>query len=228
MLTETIDGPGVRGAARQGVALALAAAAGLHLAAFSGHVRQGVAVATFFFLAAALQLAAAVAVHRRTGQTAAITIAIAIGNIGLIVLWALSRTVGVPGGAHGGAPESVGLLDTLAVATEAVAVAGLFLLARRTSPTFPSSRRGRPTVVVTTCVVGVAALLLAPTPHGDHDHGVPSTPAVARVDPLPPAMYGRDARPADQRGQLDPTPPDAGCADPAECDHRHRHGDHAH
>ncbi len=226
LLTETSDAPGVRGTARQGVALELAAAAGLHLAALSGHLQQGVAVATFFLFAAALQLAAAVLVHRRIGANAAV--AIAVANIGLIVLWALSRTVGVPGGAHGGAPEPVGLLDTLAVVTEGVAVAGLFVLARRTSPASPSPRRGRSTVVLTACVVGAAALLLAPAPHGHHRHAAPSTPAVARVDPLTPAMHAPDAPPADQRAQVDTTPTDAGCANATDCGHPHRHGDHGH
>ncbi|MDQ4131693.1 MAG: hypothetical protein M3179_00445 [Actinomycetota bacterium] len=212
--------------ARQGVVLALAAAAGLHLAAFSQHLGEGVAVATFFLVVAALQLGAAAAVRGGISTTAGT--AIVIGNVALVVLWAVSRTWGVPAGPHAGTAEPVGILDSLAVATEAIAIVGLLLVPGRTPAV--RSRRRRPPVAVTASLVGVAALVLAPTTHGDHDHRLPSAPAVAGVTVPPPAFHapGLSSSPSDDRARADATRRDADCTHRTECDHRHGHGDHAH
>lgn len=106
-------------------AIALAVAAGLHLAALPDHAGQGLAVTGFFLAAAAFQLTAAwvialgsVGVKARQG--------IATGSLALIALWAWSRVAGLPVGTHEG-PEAVSLLDGLAVAAEIIAVAGLCL-----------------------------------------------------------------------------------------------------
>ncbi|HEX2042722.1 MAG TPA: hypothetical protein VHF24_08790 [Acidimicrobiales bacterium] len=208
-----------------GTALVLAAAAGLHLAAFFGHLPEGAAVAPFFLVAAGVQLTTAAAVRR--GIRATTAAAFAVANAGLIVVWAVSRTAGLPG-VHAGAPEPIGLLDTLTVVTEAVAVFGLLRRSRHPAAATGSRQQRRPAVVLTASFVAAAALLLAPSSHGDHDHEPPLPPAVARVDVLAPAPDAPEARQSHHHEDADATSPVPGCGPPPECTHPHGHDDHSH
>jgi hypothetical protein len=61
-------------------------------------------------------------------------IAGAIGNISILALYVLTRTVGIPLGPASGSVESVGAIDLVAKTTEALAVAGLVLLLLKTRP----------------------------------------------------------------------------------------------
>jgi hypothetical protein len=210
---------------RQGTALALAAAAGLHLAAFSGHLGEGPVVATFFLVVAGLQLGAAAAIHGAVG--AAGRLSILFGNIGLIVVWAASRTVGVAG-THAGDPEQVGTLDSLAVAVEALAVIGLFVLARHISPASRPRRHGRPALFLTAFVVGAAAVFVAPPTHGHYEHRPSSTLDVARGGIVTPAIDAPDAHPIDESTTPGETGSEPACTQRTGCHHPHGHGHHTH
>ncbi len=211
----------LRRLAPQGTALALAGAAGLHLAAFPQHLREGAGVASFFLLTALLQLVAAAFVQRGgRGQRARYVIA--AGNLGLIALWAASRSVGVAG-AHGGEPEPVGLLDVLAVAAEVVAVVGL--LARPGSAARSSPLVAWPALGLTALLVGGAALQWAPTTHADHVHRSPSRPAETQghngVEAVEPVEAVAPLVPVDALDVAGDHPHGHG-------DHPHTHGDHPH
>jgi hypothetical protein len=52
----------------------------------------------------------------------------AIGNVSILGLYLLTRTVGIPLGPGSGSVESVGVIDVVAKAAELLAVAGLALL----------------------------------------------------------------------------------------------------
>jgi hypothetical protein len=56
----------------------------------------------------------------------------AIGNVSILALYVLTRTVGIPLGPGSGSVESVGAIDLVAKSTEVLAVAGLVVLLIKT------------------------------------------------------------------------------------------------
>jgi hypothetical protein len=106
---------------------ALALASGLHAVAAPGHLQEGVAISVFFGAVAAGQLAAAIAILRR--PAVAVVDCVAGTTLALMLLWALSRTVGFPFGGHG-EREAIGVVDSLCLAAQAVAVGALAVAAR--------------------------------------------------------------------------------------------------
>src|SRR5436305_12387075 len=103
------------------VSLALAAAAGLHLAVLPDHLEEGLLIGAFFGVCAVLQLAAAVWVSAGAGRRAQQVII--AGNLAVIAIWAVSRTVGIPIGPDAGVPEPVSTLDALSFLAEIIALA---------------------------------------------------------------------------------------------------------
>lgn len=164
-----------RRARASAVAVALAAAAGLHLAAFPQHLDEGAAVAAFFLVAAGAQLVGAVVVQRGVSRRGALIIT--AGNLALIALWAMSRTVALPGVGHGNAAEPATWLDILAVVAEAVVVVGL--LARPVSARLSAAAVPWPATAAVAVVACAAALQWAPPTHA-HDTP-PSGPTTVRA-----------------------------------------------
>ncbi|MDQ6928426.1 MAG: hypothetical protein M3159_07150 [Actinomycetota bacterium] len=103
--------------------LALAAAAGLHLAAFPEHIAEGFLIASFFLVCAVLQLVAALMVRAGVGRRARQIIV--LGNVAVIGLWLVSRTVGLPLGPDANVPEAISSLDALSFVAEIIAIGGL-------------------------------------------------------------------------------------------------------
>jgi hypothetical protein len=58
----------------------------------------------------------------------------AIGIVGILCLYVLTRTTGIPLGPESGSVESVGVIDLVAKATEVLAVAGLVVLLVKSRP----------------------------------------------------------------------------------------------
>ena len=108
------------GAAVLVAVVASAAAAGVHAAVTPGHVGEGLAVGLFFLLTALAQSAWACAVLLRPERPVLVA-GIAL-NLGVALVWAMSRTTGVPFVAEG-RPEAVGTLDLAATGWELVLVA---------------------------------------------------------------------------------------------------------
>jgi hypothetical protein len=149
-------------------AAALAVAGGLHLAALPGHLDASTVAGAFFAGTAVAQLLGAVLVVTR--PSARTTQAVVAGNIAVLVLWAMSRTTGLPTGGELGVREPFGLLDGLAAAAEIlVVVAGLAIMVR--APKFTGRRHGswRPALalVLAWMVSGGAGLAVA---GGGHHH----------------------------------------------------------
>lgn len=113
---------------RQGVALASGCAATVHLAVMPPHFAQSAWYGAFFLVAAASQLVYAAAVLVR--PTRRLLLAGTVGCGAVVVLWLLTRTIGVPIGPARGATEPFGLLDVLASAAE-LGAAGSGVLALR-------------------------------------------------------------------------------------------------
>ncbi|GAB6984628.1 hypothetical protein [Nocardioides pyridinolyticus] len=105
-------------------------AAGVHAAMVLPHAREGLAVALFFLGCALAQLGWADRALRRPTPTWLVLGA--AGNLAVVAVWAVSRTVGLPG------REAVGAWDVTAVACELVAAAACLLAVRagvrRTAP----------------------------------------------------------------------------------------------
>ncbi len=99
-------------------ALCTAGAAAIHFAVTQQHFEEWWGFGIFFFVAGWVQLLwAAVAVRVSSRRLLLIGF---VGNLGVVVLWVLSRTVGLPFGPEPGEVESVGLSDLVATGFEVV------------------------------------------------------------------------------------------------------------
>jgi hypothetical protein len=58
----------------------------------------------------------------------------ALGNVGILALYVLTRTVGIPLGPSSGAIEPVGVIDVVAKTSEVLAVVALVVLLVKTRP----------------------------------------------------------------------------------------------
>lgn len=195
-----------RGLTSNTPAVALAVAAGLHLAALPDHAREGAVIGAFFLGTAAFQLVAAWLVGlRRIGIKA--RSAIVAGNLALLTLWGWSRLAGLPLDAHDG-PEAVSLLDALAVTAQLIAIAGLCRGGGRRDRRAGVSAGAA--LLAVALVTGGTALQLLPPTHPSHsdaqDHlqvhpGEPVHPTVRDLDLTPSSEPDHPREPA---GELDP------------------------
>ena len=155
----------------------LAAAGGLHLAALPGHLSESTAAGAFFALTAAAQLLAAVLVATRSSL--GIFRAVVAGNVGVLTLWLMSRTIGLPIAGELGVSEPIGLLDGFATAAElVVVVAGGAAIFRRStfSDRRPATWRLAFALALMWGLSGGGGLAMAGDGHhhGDaHAHGQP-------------------------------------------------------
>ena len=109
------------------------AAAGVHAAVAPMHLREGALVGSFFVACAGAQLAwAAVAWHR---PSPAVLWSGILGNLAVLALWLVSRTVGIPG--VGGGPEPLGPWDLTCALWEVVIVVGCFRMLGEPDPDGP-------------------------------------------------------------------------------------------
>lgn len=84
-----------------------AAAAGVHAAVGPAHFREGLIIGTFFASAALAQVGWSLAMAIRPSRT--LLVVAVVGNSAVLLLWLVTRTIGLPGLLPG--PESVGPWD---------------------------------------------------------------------------------------------------------------------
>ncbi|MGH8893129.1 MAG: hypothetical protein ACRDWY_07455 [Actinomycetes bacterium] len=167
--------PSTYDVARCWAGFALLGAGLIHLAVVREHLAESALHGAFFVVVGAGQLGVAlVAVARGRMPAPGIVVA---AQLGVVALWAASRTTGLPVGPQPWAPEPVGTADVLAVSLELLAVAAVLVL------TLPARRRlgtaVRPARWL--AMVGAGALVvaslttpaLASTEAGEHakEHG---------------------------------------------------------
>jgi hypothetical protein len=100
------------------------AAAGIHFAVIGAHLEQNLAEGLFFFALAWFQALWAQAYLLRAARAiAAVGVAV---NAGVVAIWLVSRTIGLPFGAQPGVAEPVGLADLMATSLE-IGLVGLLL-----------------------------------------------------------------------------------------------------
>ena len=110
-------------------AAALTVTAIIHLAVVPEHAREWPAAAAFFVVLAVVEVALAVAVMTKNDRGPLLAGSMISGMSA--VLWAASRTVGLPIGPDPFSPEAVAASDLIATALEVVAAATFFRLAIR-------------------------------------------------------------------------------------------------
>jgi hypothetical protein len=106
----------------------------IHAVVVPEHLKEWGPAGAFFITTAAMQLAAAVLLWRK--PTRALLRLVAYGSAGLVLLWTMSRTVGIPIGPGAGDVEPVGILDVLSTLDElgAIALSALLLSGRAFVP----------------------------------------------------------------------------------------------
>jgi tryptophan-rich sensory protein len=109
-------------AAILGLALCSAVAAAIHATVTAEHFEEAFAFGAFFLAASTLQAAWAVFFVYRPSRT--LLVAAGLGNAAVIVLWTLTRTVGLPIGPETWQPEAVGALDVISTLFEVALVLG--------------------------------------------------------------------------------------------------------
>ena len=151
--------------------LSLASAAGLvaavaHAAVVREHLAQWWGYGVFFGVVAVVQTAAAVVLYRR--PTPRTLVSVVAGNLALISLYTVSRTIGVPlVGPHAGHPEPVGTVDLIATAAEAVQVVAALVLLRRPAGAAHSIKHAGRFALVALCVLAAVAAAVPGRPvHG--------------------------------------------------------------
>lgn len=101
-------------------AVASIGAAVVHLVVIPEHFHEAAVYGAFFVVAAVCQLGGAGLLVARRSRLLALLVA--AGNALIVVLWILTRVVGIPLGPEAGVVEPVGGLDVLATTSELVIV----------------------------------------------------------------------------------------------------------
>jgi len=113
------------------VALCSGVAGVIHAVVTPEHFEEHVLFGLFFLAVTVLQMGVVVAALHRPSR--ALWIATAVGTVGVLALWALSRTVGLPIGPEPWTAEPTGLPDVACALYEAGVVFGCLELARARS-----------------------------------------------------------------------------------------------
>jgi hypothetical protein len=151
-----------------GLALTSLAAAAIHFAVTGDHFQEGVAIGLFFAILAWAQVLWAVGILLAPSR---LLLAAGIaGNLVVVVIWAVSRTTGLPFGAEAGTPEPVGAADVAATVLELVIVGGAALvLGRHALSETPGVRLSL--VPLGLAIVGVSiAVIFAGADHSHVEH----------------------------------------------------------
>ncbi|NKZ06918.1 hypothetical protein [Actinomadura latina] len=118
--------------ARRVAAIGSVLAAFIHYAVVPEHVNEWWAYGVFFSAVGMFQLVWAVLAY--TGKERPLLLSGLAVNLGVLALWVVSRTAGLPFGPESGEAEAVGVLDVLSGVAELALVGGILLALRRSRP----------------------------------------------------------------------------------------------
>ncbi|MDP9333135.1 MAG: hypothetical protein M3Q30_07480 [Actinomycetota bacterium] len=114
------------------LALLSAATAAIHSAVSAEHFEEAFIFGAFFLAASAAQAGWAILIVYRPSR--ALLLVGAVGNAATIVLWTLTRTVGLPVGPRPWHPEAIGTLDLISTLLElAIVLCAARVVARTTA-----------------------------------------------------------------------------------------------
>lgn len=117
---KSVGGARTRLAVYSAEALSMLAAL-LHLWVMPEHFEEWWGYGLFFLAAAAFQALYTMLMPRLAGRQSFL-IAGVVGNLSIIALYLVTRTIGVPAGPHAGQLEEVGFIDVAATSAEALLV----------------------------------------------------------------------------------------------------------
>ena len=109
-------------------------AALVHGSVMATHFREWFLFGLFFAIVTPLQLAWSAAVVRRAGPLRTVLVAGAVASVGIVVLWLVTRTVGLPFGPDIGQAEKIGVKDVLASLDELGTAALVWIALRPGEP----------------------------------------------------------------------------------------------
>jgi hypothetical protein len=145
-------------------ALASAAAGAIHLVVAQPHFDEWWGFGVFFVVSGAVQMGwAALAA---TAPSRELLLIGAAGNAAIVVLWAVTRTTGLPFGPESGAAEAVGSADLAAMAFEVVLVAAAVLLLRGVRSL--AAPRATAAALAAACFLATTAALAGESHHAGH------------------------------------------------------------
>lgn len=169
-------------------ATALLVGSAIHVVAVGPHAEHWPAAGVFFAVLAVTQTAAAVLlVTQRTNRG---LVAAGIVSAGTVLLWLVTRTVGLPFGPGAGVPEEVSTGDLVSTASSLFTLVSLVPLVGRPAPaTLRLTGRFATafTVVAPLVVAGTLAVAMPSVEDHHHDHGastitVPAAQGTAPAD----------------------------------------------
>ena len=118
---------GVDGVRRTILATTSLAAGGIHAVVIPEHLRESPLIGLFFAATAVFQIGWAMLIEEGRDRDERLLSLGAALNGAVVVVWVLSRTVGVPLGPEPWTPEPKGVLDVIATVLEVVLVATALL-----------------------------------------------------------------------------------------------------
>jgi hypothetical protein len=121
-ITESLEEAVNHALVRWPIGLLSLVAAVIHFAVTAEHFEEFVLFGVFFLVLAAFQLVWGVVVPQRLSPLV-LWVGLVV-NLGVIVIWVVSRTSGLPVGPEAGEAEEIGLLDGVSTAAEALIVLG--------------------------------------------------------------------------------------------------------
>jgi len=187
---EVVEGQppvGGRGTAVLCLALLSAAAGAIHVAFAPTHMEESWTHGTAFVTVGLFQIGWALAVVLRRSRA---TVSIAALNIGIVAVWVVSRTLGVPFSDAQGA-EAVGFADVTATVFEVVIAAGALALLVRWRPV-PVPRLGVLSAAVALVAAGMTVAAVSPaTGATEHVHVGDDAVAVSDTGATPCEQSGR-------------------------------------
>ena len=143
------------GSLADAVAVFSLGAAAIHFAVIADHFREWWPFGVFFAGLGWFQVVWPISyLARPSARIAWLGIVV---NLATVLLWALTRTIGLPFGPDPGVPEAVGAPDTLATALELAVVIGLFVTRGRAEP-LVRDREWSSQLLTTLAVVAPVAL----------------------------------------------------------------------
>ncbi|GBC87620.1 hypothetical protein HRbin12_01635 [bacterium HR12] len=179
-------------AAHTFLAAASLAAAGIHFAVMGEHFQEYAPFGVFFSVVAWLQ--ALWAVGLVLGPTRWLLAAGLVGNLGVVAVWIVSRTAGLPLGPEPGVAEAASFVDVLSTVLEAVIAVGCgAVLARPGRAASLRSRAGWVAILVSVLVLAplTTVAIASSADHAtveagpgaeDHHEGAGDRSGLARVD----------------------------------------------
>lgn len=165
-------------------------AAVVHFGYAQEHLAEEASHGAFFLVAGWAQLMLAVGLGLRAAPRRVWAAASVAVNLGILGVWLVSRTVGVPARD----PESVGLADLTAGGLQAIAVVAAAVVLMGTLATRSAPRPGLAAFGVTALLVGgLVTAAVTPAVAGEHSHGAGGHGHDEAMGAMPGMDHGHDA-----------------------------------